>query len=224
MDTFRVVQCNVESGMDINAPIGPEGLTPLLTTCGLDHVECAEYLLQNGADPNLSDISAVGTTPLMVASVKGYEKCISLLLRYGADPNIGGTQGHTPLSIASQYGHDKCVSLLFEHGVEDDMIRALCDACQNGHYECVSLLLQHSADPLITFENNAMLHVISPRGHDKCLSLLLQNPNVLLLVDKAVNTGETPLFLACITGHVKCVIILVEHGANVNSQFSVRKS
>ena len=107
------------------------------------------------------------------------------------------------------------------------MTQALCQACQNGHDKCVSLLLQYGADPLIVVANDpaaTILQLISSRGHDKCLSLLLQNPNVLLLLDKPCDTGETPLYFACLTGHVKCVVVLVEHGANVNIICGLKKT
>ena len=76
------VQYYVDSGMNVNTPFGADRWTPLITACIHDHVECAEYLLQNGADPNLADTSEQGNTPLMAASVNGCENCISLLRRW----------------------------------------------------------------------------------------------------------------------------------------------
>jgi len=52
-------------------------------------------LLDNGADPNISDW--MGSTPLHRAACKGHVKLAKLLLSYNADPYIQDLEGNTPL-------------------------------------------------------------------------------------------------------------------------------
>lgn len=52
-------------------------------------------LLENGADPNVTD--KLESTPLHRASAKGNYRLIQLLLKQGASTNIQDSQGNTPL-------------------------------------------------------------------------------------------------------------------------------
>lgn len=50
-------------------------------------VDIVEYLLNNGANPNMQNDSN-GDTPLILASDKGYANIVTLLIAKDADVNI----------------------------------------------------------------------------------------------------------------------------------------
>lgn len=63
----------------------------LLDAAGYEHLEAAEALLANGANPNAI---ARGLTPLTQAESV---EMINLLFKYGADPNIPDGDGDLPI-------------------------------------------------------------------------------------------------------------------------------
>lgn len=80
-------------------------------------LECVQYLLEHGADPNASDVE--GWRPLFSAAEWGRERCIRLLLQYKA--TVAGCkddQGWTALHYAvSQNVSVAVVKLLLSAGV-----------------------------------------------------------------------------------------------------------
>lgn len=115
---LAAVQRFVEAGAIIDAtPFranrAVSGL-PALTVASLNgHEEVVRYLLDNGADPNLSGMS----NPLIAACWRKHYSIAKLLLERGADPNARG-EG-TPLYAAKSTGQPKLVLLLQEHGAHD---------------------------------------------------------------------------------------------------------
>ena len=66
------------------------------------HYKVAQWLLQNGAVPDLHDQEMIGETPLNLAVRKDYPEMVELLLRSGADPDIAGWMGFTARIRAQQ--------------------------------------------------------------------------------------------------------------------------
>ncbi|TWW55201.1 26S proteasome non-ATPase regulatory subunit 10 26S proteasome regulatory subunit p28 [Takifugu flavidus] len=76
--------------------------------------DIALMLLENGADPNVTD--KLESTPLHRASAKGNYRLIQLLLKQGASTNIQDSQGNTPLHLACDEERVEAAKLLVEHG------------------------------------------------------------------------------------------------------------
>ena len=105
--TERVRQL-LEQGADPNYG-GTCKCTPLETVCSENNVECAQLLLEFGADPNLN-------SPLVTACSKNNFECAKLLLEFGADPNLVDKYGDSPLSSAWGRGYYECTKLLLDSG------------------------------------------------------------------------------------------------------------
>ncbi|KAF8145715.1 kinase-like domain-containing protein [Mycena galopus ATCC 62051] len=118
-------------------------------------VEITEFLLQNGADPNIKG-GKYGTA-LQAASMKNSVEILNLLLQNGADPNIeGGTYG-TALKAASAKGWLETVKLLLQSGadvnIQGGIDGSAVQAASEQSLEIVELLLAHGADVNIGGEN-----------------------------------------------------------------------
>ena len=208
------------------------GSTPLLVATMRAHVPFALFLLEQGADPNLSDAGftalhwAVGTWESGEANpVFGFTDAMSglpdrqaklqlvkALLAHGANPNVPMTQrlpgfagGHTDVIGATPF-------LLASAAVDLEMMR---------------LLLAAGADPRQATKSNmtpiaAATGVNRVQGESSVTEAQAREVVTFLLglgVDaKAlVNSGETALFGAAYRGWSTVVQLLVDHGADVNT-------
>src|SRR5947209_7329218 len=76
------------------------GQTALVVAVTARSEDWTAFLLNNGADPNLSGES--GDTPLIAAARVGYEDAVGWLLGQGAKVDGTNKMGETPLIIAVQ--------------------------------------------------------------------------------------------------------------------------
>ena len=77
---------------------------PLHAAVAGRNAECAQAILDAGADPNARQ--QVGYTPLMGAASAGREDLAELLLARGADRSLQSEDGKTAASVASEHGHE----------------------------------------------------------------------------------------------------------------------
>jgi ankyrin repeat protein len=86
------------------------GWTPLHCTVFVDSPEIAEFLLQQGANPN--GRSQDNETPLHGCASRSRVELARVLLSYGADPQAKDADGKTPIYWANQNSDDAMVALL----------------------------------------------------------------------------------------------------------------
>ena len=130
------------------------GDTPLLTAIGFDNLELVQFLLDNGADPNIAVDD--GYTCLLTAIESDSPDSTSLvdsLIKAGADIHETGTNGWTPLHMASARGHIEIARSLILNGARvnqpkeiDGSETPLMEAASTGQSELVRLLLDNGAD------------------------------------------------------------------------------
>lgn len=75
-----------------------------------DSPECAQLLLEKGANPNTKDITLL--SPLAIACGTGGTRCIELLIKYGADVNSQSESGSTPLHECFFRDNIDCLEVL----------------------------------------------------------------------------------------------------------------
>lgn len=194
-----------QAQVDLGTTFGPQEMLPLEYVAysrvhqgdpsryeGL--LECARYLLDQGADPNASHDYQGAPIPVLygASSESGHVGITRLLLERGAEPNDGESVFH-----ATQYNRREVLDVLVEFGAD------------------ISGRDAHWGNTPLGFN---LGHRPSDSGHARAMKgveYLLQ-----LGADPNVTTGqyEEPLLhLACRTGQPGWVFeMLLEHGADPN--------
>lgn len=121
---IETVKAFLDSGVDVNSRAEYSGAAPLDAALHGEHVQLAEFLLQQGADPN--GVGYDSGTPLMAAVNYQLVEGARLLLKYGADVNLASElTGETSLHVAALRGFAKgsteCVKLLLEAGANPNV-------------------------------------------------------------------------------------------------------
>lgn len=94
------------------------GLTALLAAINNRDDQWAGYLLQQGADPNMT--GPKGETPLMAASRLGLTQIVDWLLEMGARVDGENKMGETALIVAVQTRQVPIVQVLMDAGANPD--------------------------------------------------------------------------------------------------------
>lgn len=201
MGHLDVVKYLVSQGANINA-VTNSGTTPLLWSLhvySLQQQQCAEFLLENGADPNLSN-------PLYTAAVNiATHPFIPLLLRYGADPNIlhkDSTQSISVLMVSiTQKGSLETVKLLVEAGA---------DVNYTNEHNATALMLAIRADLF----NKDIVRYLLEKGADPNKGMLF----ILIGTETVRRPIVSNIFYG---GHYDLLSLFLEKGQDPNITFSV---
>lgn len=110
------MQLLISRGANVDART-PCGYTSLHTACQHGDTKIAKLLLDNGADPNITDGQ---NSPLLTACEGRHTKIARLLLENGADPNLVGTFSY-PLKEAILRRELRMVELLLEHKADPNI-------------------------------------------------------------------------------------------------------
>ncbi|KAJ7720490.1 ankyrin repeat-containing domain protein, partial [Mycena olivaceomarginata] len=219
---------------------------PLCVAAYFGHVEMVKLLFKFGA--NLDEPSEEYGTALRVASINGNESMVRLLVRMGASVDAVGGPFGTALHAVSKSGEDSMVRLLIELGADvnngthygtalmaavsrrdlgesERVVRTLLEkgadpnaqagaalktACADGNLMLVELLVEGGADVNLAGGETA-LHATAYNGRIDVAEFLIEK--------EADAQGFGAAFQAAVAqGHEQMVKLLIERGADVNSQ------
>ncbi|GAB0088274.1 Transient receptor potential channel pyrexia [Sergentomyia squamirostris] len=193
----------------------------------LPNAEKIEELIENGDLSGLAHNQRdINTALLLAIWHQRPSYVVTLLNESNADPNTSDLKGRTPLHLSCSRGDFFTTKVLLRHGAKahqwDDNLKAtpLHCAASAGSAECIQLLLRNGAQLNAGIERRSALHYAVQGNIVHCVQTLLQygaNPNT-----PQVYT-ETPLHVAASLGYDKCMKLLLEHGADVRSQFGKRR-
>jgi len=116
------------------------------------HLECAEMLLNSGADINVKCYNC-DETPLHISSRQGHTEIVALLIERGANINALSSDKYylyddyycTAISIAAYFNNLHVVAMLYCEGAED-VNEALKAAAHGGSLDSLIFLLGVGAD------------------------------------------------------------------------------
>lgn len=108
----------VANGVNLNA-ISSNRTTALISACRRQNEKVVEYLLEHGADPNIT-VTVVNEegytdnwTALMASTCKGDKPNIAqLLIKKGARIDIRNSNGETALDLAYKYNRNRTINIL----------------------------------------------------------------------------------------------------------------
>ncbi|KAJ5753573.1 ankyrin repeats (3 copies) domain-containing protein [Penicillium nucicola] len=104
----------IEKGANKDTRIVKEGVTPLCWAVKQGDEELVQYLVNTGANKEISDRKRM--TPLLLAASLGHEAIVEFLLDNGADLEASDYTGHTSLLIATKIGNEPIVKALISAG------------------------------------------------------------------------------------------------------------
>lgn len=124
---------------------------PLIISISYRYPEIAQFLIESGADLQLTDDRSRSTI-LMAACSQDQVDFVKFLLAKGMDVNQQSAFGTTALTDAASHGNTTIAKLLIEHGADvnvrskADGRTALHTAAADGYLDFVILLLESDAD------------------------------------------------------------------------------
>ena len=132
------------------------GQSPLHKACANDHAHIAQYLLDQGANP---DATGCGATALVRCASWSSLRCMKALLESGANVHFADTSfqdGRSALHKACDAGHVACVELLLQHAADHAQQDSRGDtplevAIQSGHVSCVRVLWNRTTQQVAHF-------------------------------------------------------------------------
>lgn len=113
-ESANATTASLQLVLDDGSKVTVTSATPLYVASSQGRAQLMQFLLDNGANPNLR--TGEGFTPLMVACKRGNLELATLLLKSGADVNMASPKGASPLSSAVLFGDPDLVDLLLTKG------------------------------------------------------------------------------------------------------------
>ena len=163
------------------------------------HLDCAQFLLQHGADPN--ELASCAT-PLYWAAANGDTAAIRLLVSAGAKVDTLTCGGRTALAVSARNGHVEAVRLLVQMGAHS--IPPMHIACLLSEPDQLTSLLRRSRSGIDRLDINGYspLHYAALAGSIRCVRILL---SVGANARAKNRDGITPLDLAAGEGRLEVV-------------------
>ena len=211
------------AGVDVDLT-DEHGDTALSLAAHRGHVEVCSALIEAGAD--VDHANHMGSTPLFWASIRGHLNVCELLLQAGANVNHVHSWGGTALSWACNNNHLHVAKLLISHGAnmfqhekEETSPYIVMGhkylftmESKNLFFENIQELSEDKTDEEIQ-DILALYFFLATRNFEKCRQLLEKNTNPNL-IDKV---GQSALYFVCSDGDQSMVELLLEKGADANS-------
>ncbi|GAB5367124.1 hypothetical protein AAMO2058_001202400 [Amorphochlora amoebiformis] len=201
------------------------GSSPLILAVQNKNIEIVAQLLSAKASINACNYS--GATPVAVACGIGAPKMVRYLVANEANVDSKTRDGTTPLFYACRLGSlDICEYLVRDAKAKVNARRydgATClqFACKGGHLSIVRFLVEEAKSNLhaLTRKGASCLLTACLNAHFRVVKYLLEKR---AHVNMSNNSGYGPLHGACQVGNLACVMLLVNHKADLQLNHSYR--
>ena len=217
----KTLQAIIQYGLNANT-LSKTSKTALIVACYKTQAESVKFLLQNGADPNISD--ANGYTSLH-AAVHGRctNETLQEIIAHGVYVNAQDTGGATALWLACSYRQYDSAKILLEAGSNPNIAttnrNTSLHAAVSGQVYCsknlIQTLIDHGVDVNATNKNNTTaLMLVCEKGIKGAINILLNagaNPNI------ADVDGNSVIHQAVRFCSKEILQAVIRHGADVNA-------
>ena len=221
-----VVQVLIDAGADI-ASNNNDGDSPLHRASTSGALEVVKVLVRAGAGVNVTDDH--GGTCLFLAAYFGHTETVRYLVGLPeVDVNHCDRKSETALHCAAKEGHPDVVRVLIDAGADIDTetifgCSPLHCASTSGALEVVKMLVRAGAGVNATDDDGSTsLFLASRNGHTETVRYLVGLPEVD--VNHRVMNNCTALYCAVKEGHTDVVQVLIDAGADIDTDNSDRHS
>ncbi|XP_041831431.1 ankyrin repeat and SOCS box protein 2-like isoform X2 [Melanotaenia boesemani] len=185
-----------------------ENETALMLAAFQGKAPCVEFLLRNGANPNIANKSR--ETPLFAACERPNEDVVDLLLKSGAQVNRCCSQGGSPLHEACRHGSLKICRMLLDAGADLNIkniykIQPFFTAAQHGFTEVLHLLAQRDVNGQAG-DGASPLYEACKNGHISAVQKLL---SLKADANRVTKSSRLPLHVAVKNNHIRIVSLLI---------------
>ncbi|KAH0550524.1 hypothetical protein KQX54_020002 [Cotesia glomerata] len=242
------VKYYLESGADINSRTA-DGLSIICLAMRKNRYDVAEFLLSRGADANAPvelEGSFAGYTPLHVSLRERQWEFVKLLLcNHQVDVNITAADGSLPIHYAIVSGKLDVLRLLLDRGANVNVefskrlydklfvYKIWSDKCKNytllahamlsKNLNMMELLINHGADIATVSAKKVALFYAIESDQPAIVKFLLHKietkVDLKMFLEKITVHGFKPIQYAVLMGNVQIVEVLLEAGADSNSEF-----
>ena len=208
----------LDQRVDVNGAAA-DGTTALHWAVQGERTSVVGMLIAAGAD--VTAANRYGATPLSLASLTGNADIIGKLLEAGADANEATVGGRTALMTAARTGNVDAVRVLLAHGAEVDATddthgqTALMWAAAEGNADAVRALIRAGADVHARTGRGFTAFLFASRAGAVAAARALAAAGAG--VDEPLPNGVTPLLLAITNMNFELAALLLEAGADPQS-------
>lgn len=207
-----------EFGVKVSDRIRPWNNTPLYFVLGhkpssgmaATARKGVQWLLENGADPNVPAYEFEGRPIHLVASNGWDVELLDLMFQKGADINARRKDGRTAYALAVRHGHTHVADGLRDHGAQTDLTSTdeFFAACSRGDEPAVRSILAKRPELIqsLTEEDRRLLADAAGDGKAEAVRLMLLAG---MPVDAHGDDGVTPLHEAAWWGQLEVVKLLL---------------
>lgn len=226
-DTFQAIE------RDPTTSLGKDDPALKVLVFLLDHLSAEQRSATAAKD-------VYGRIPLHYAAQYGLVAATQQLMKHMQDWQLfdvsGGIdsagwqdhEGYAPLHLAVIGGHYRTTKALLlaedEYGHNEEIAKARKQVDKSGaslelathrrYHKIIELLVDAGVDVnYCDQQNETALHIAARFGYTECAEILLSAPGINCEIAEKT-FGWTPLFIACVDGHLPIVELLINAGAN----------
>lgn len=216
----EIVSILLNAGALVN-DIDDKGYTCLMLAADKGYIDIVKLLLDGGVDKDMQTIT--GDTALILATNNNRYEIVNLLVNAGANTSLcTKLGGNDAFAIAMRSGSLSIIKLLYKDSIDINMKDIdgkypLMYASINGHDEVIKWLRTVGANVDAVDDNGfSAIFFASSHGNNKCVEVLLKGKGKAN-VNLRNKYGNTCLFKALESSHLKIVQTLMNSGADVDN-------